>query len=135
VILLFSTFILVSSRPSAIGDSDFLGNGASHEYFTSEELSGFEHVFNYVTPNSSIYTDYYASRFFYVPLIPAAFAEMNISSYNNYRIGDVNKLPQYKGYVFSEPRSFSRSGLYFGSEESTLRDLLTISIREDLKQA
>ncbi|MDD2339378.1 MAG: hypothetical protein PHG79_03740 [Methanosarcina sp.] len=121
VILLFSTFILVSSAFS-IGDSDFLGNGASHEYFTSEELSGFEHVFNYVTPNSSIYTDYYASRFFYVPLIPAAFAEMNISSYNNYRIGDVNKLPQYKGYVVLRTKEFLRSGLYFGSEESTLRD-------------
>lgn len=121
VILLFSTFILVSSVFS-IGDSDLLGSGASHEYFTSEELSGFRHIFNYVTPNSSIYTDYYSSRFFYVPLIPMATAEMDISSYKNYRIGDVNKLPQYKGYVVLRTKEFFRSGLYFGSEESTLRD-------------
>lgn len=121
VILLFSTFIFVSSVFS-IGDSDFLGQGARHEYFTSEELSGFEHIFNYVPTNSSIYTDYYSSRFFYLPLIPATSAKMNISSYDNYRIGDVNKIPQYEGYVVLRTKEFLRSGLYFGSEESTLRD-------------
>ncbi len=121
VILLFSTFVLVSSVFS-IGDSNFLGHEARHEYFTSEELSGFEHIFSYVPTNSSIYTDYYSSRFFYLPLIPATSAEMNISSYDNYRIGDVNKLPQYKGYVLLRTKEFLRSGLYFGSEESTLRD-------------
>ncbi|MGB9941441.1 hypothetical protein [Methanosarcina sp.] len=121
VVLLFSTFVLVSSVFS-IGDSNFLGHEAKHEYFTSEELSGFEHVFNHVPTNSSIYTDYYSSRFFYLPLIPATSAEMNISSYDNYRIGDVNKLPQYEGYVVLRTKEFLRSGLYFGSEESTLRD-------------
>ncbi|HWR25747.1 MAG TPA: hypothetical protein VN278_05865 [Methanosarcina sp.] len=121
VILLFSTFVFVSSVFS-IGDSDFLGSDARHEYFTSEELSGFEHVFNYVPANSSIYTDYYSSRYFYLPLIPASSAEMNISSYQNYRIGDVNKLPQYKGYTMLRTAEFLRSGLYFGSEESTLKD-------------
>jgi hypothetical protein len=121
VVLLFSTFVLVSSVFS-IGDSDFLGQGARHEYFTSEELSGFEHIFKYVPIDSSIYTDYYSSRFFYLPLIPATSAEMNISSYDNYRIGDVNKLSQYRGYIVLRTKEFLRSGLYFGSEESTLRD-------------
>ena len=121
VVLLFSTFVLVSSIYS-IGDSDFLGQGARHEYFTSEELSGFEHIFKYVPIDSSIYTDYYSSRFFYLPLIPATSAEMNISSYDNYRIGDVNKLSQYRGYIVLRTKEFLRSGLYFGSEESTLRD-------------
>lgn len=121
VILLFSTFVLVSSVFS-IGDSDFLGHEAKHEYFTSEELSGFEHVFNYVPANSSIYTDYYSSRFFYLPVIPASSAKLNISSYENYRIGDVNKLPQYKGYIMLRTKEFLKNGLYFGSEESTLRD-------------
>ena len=121
MILLFSTFVLVSSVFS-IGDSDFLGHEAKHEYFTSEELSGFEHVFNYVPANSSIYTDYYSSRFFYLPVIPASSAQLNISSYDNYRIGDVNKLPQYKGYIMLRTKEFLKNGLYFGSEESTLRD-------------
>lgn len=121
MILLFSGFVFVSSVFS-IGDSDFLGHDARHEYFTSDELNGFEHVFNYVPANSSIYTDYYSSRFFYLPLIPASSAEMNISSYDNYRIGDVNKLSQYKGYVVLRTQEFLRSGLYFGSEESTLKD-------------
>lgn len=121
VILLFSTFVLVSSVFS-IGDSDFLGHEAKHEYFTSEELSGFEHVFNYVPANSSIYTDYYSSRFFYLPVIPASSVKLNISSYENYRIGDVNKLPQYKGYIMLRTKEFLKNGLYFGSEESTLKD-------------
>jgi hypothetical protein len=124
VVLLFSTFVLVSSVYS-VSDSNFLGQEAKHEYFTSEELNGFNHIFKYVPVNSStnsVYTDYYASRFFYVPLIPAKSAELNISSYDNYRIGDVNKLPEYKGYVILRTREFLRSGLYFGSEESTLKD-------------
>jgi hypothetical protein len=121
VLLLFSGFVFVSSAYS-IGDANFLGKDAKHEYFTSEEISGFNHVFNYVPANSSIYTDYYASRFFYLPLIPASSAELNISSYDNYRIGDVNKLSLYKGYVVLRTREFLRSGLYFGSEESTLSD-------------
>lgn len=121
VFLLLSGFVFVSAVFS-IGDSDFLGKDSKHEYFTSDELSGFKHVFNYVPANSSIYTDYYSSRYFYLPLIPASSAEMNISSYDNYRIGDVNKLPQYKGYTVLRTREFLRSGLYFGSEESTLKD-------------
>lgn len=124
VILLFSTFVLISSVFS-IADSDFLGQEAKHEYFTSEELSGFNHIFKYVPVDSStksIYTDYYSSRFFYAPLIPQKSAELNILSYDNYRIGDVNKLPEYKGYVLLRTNEFLRSGLYFGSEESTLKD-------------
>jgi len=121
VLVLLSGFVLVSSVFS-VGDPDFLGKDAKHEYFTSDELSGFKHVINYVPVNSSIYTDYYASRFFYLPLIPASSAQMNITSYDNYRIGDVNKLSQYRGYVVLRTKEFLRSGLYFGSEESTLKD-------------
>ena len=55
VVLLFSTFVLVSSIYS-IGDSDFLGQGARHEYFTSEELSGFEHIFKYSLVRRTIQT-------------------------------------------------------------------------------
>lgn len=121
VVFLFSTFVFISTIFS-VGDSSALGHDARHEYFTSEELSGFQHVFNYIPRDSSVYTDYYASRFFYLPLIPASYENMNILSYDNYRIGDVNKLPQYRGYVVLRTGEFLRSGLYFGSEESTLRD-------------
>jgi hypothetical protein len=125
VILLFSTFVLISSIYS-IADSDFLGQEAKHEYFTPEELSGFNHIFKYVPVNSStnsVYTDYYASRFFFVPLIPSKSAERNISSYDNHRIGDVNRLPEYKGYIVLRTKEFLRSGLYFGSsEENNLKD-------------
>ena len=121
IVLLFSGFVLVSSIFS-IGDSDLLGQNAKHEYFTSDELSGFEHVFKYTPANSAIYTDYYTSRFFYLPLIPQNSAEMNLAPYQNYRIGDVNNLPKYRGYIVLRTREFLRSGLYFGSEESTLKE-------------
>ena len=121
IVLLFSGFVIVSSIFS-IGDSSLLGQDAKHEYFTSDELSSFEYVLNHARANSAIYTDYYTSRFFYLPLIPQTSAQMNLSSYQNYRIGDVNNIPQYRGYTVLRTREFLRSGLYFGSEESTLKD-------------
>ena len=121
IAVLFSVFVLVSSIFS-IGDSDLLGYDAKHEYFTSDELGSFEHVLNYTPANSAIYTDYYTSRYFFLPLIPPTSAEVNLAPYQNYRIGDVNKIPFYKGYIVLRTREFLRSGLYFGSEESTLRE-------------
>jgi hypothetical protein len=34
----------------------------------------------------------------------------------------VNKIQSYRGYIVLRTREFLRSGLYFGSEESTLRE-------------
>jgi hypothetical protein len=121
IVLLFSGFVFVSSIFS-VGDSSLLGQDAKHEYFTSDELSSFAHVLNYAPANSAIYTDYYTSRFFYLPLIPKTSAAMNLAPYQNYRIGDVNNIPQYRGYTVLRTREFLRSGLYFGSEESTLKE-------------
>lgn len=121
IVLLFSGFVIVSSIFS-IGDSSLLGQDAKHEYFTSDELNSFEYVLNHVPISSAIYTDYYSSRFFFLPLTPQTSAEMNLSTYLNYRIGDVNNIPQYKGYTVLRNREFLRSGLYFSSAESTLRE-------------
>jgi uncharacterized membrane protein len=121
IFLLFSVFVMVSLIYS-IGDSSILGQNAEHQYFTFDELRGFEHIFNYSPINSSIYTDYYTTRFFYLPLIPRTSAEMNFAPYKDYRIGDVNKIQQYKGYTVIRTREFQRSGLYFGSSESTRKE-------------
>jgi hypothetical protein len=121
IVLLFSVFVLISSI-YGVGDSDFLGHDAKHEYFTSDELSGFEHVLYHAPVNSSIYTDYYTSRFFYLPVLPQTSTDMIISPYRNFRIGDVNRLPQYKGYIVLRTQEFLRTGLYFGSEETTLKE-------------
>jgi len=123
IVLLFSIFVLCASIYS-IGDSDLLGQDAKHEYFTSEELNGFEHVLYHAPVNSSIYTDYYSSRFFYLPLMPqtSADTDMLISPYHNFRIGDVSRLSQYNGYIVLRTQEFLRSGLYFGTEESTLKE-------------
>ncbi len=119
IFLLFSGFVFVSSIFS-IGDLNLLGQDAKHEYFTSDELSSFGHVLDYAPANSAIYTDYYTSRFFYLPLQTSA--AMSLSPYKNYRIGDVNNIPQYRGYTVLRNREFLRRGLYFGSEESTLKE-------------
>jgi hypothetical protein len=121
IFLLFSVFVLTSSIYS-IGDSSLLGQEAEHQYFTFDELRGFEHIFNYSPVNSSIYTDYYTTRFFYLPLIPHTSAEMNFAPYKDNRIGDVNKIQQYIGYTVIRTREFLRSGLYFGSVESTRKE-------------
>ncbi len=47
---------------------------------------------------------------------------MNLAPYQNYRIGNVSNITQYKGYTVLRNREFLRSGLYFGSEESTLKE-------------
>jgi hypothetical protein len=106
----------------SIGDSSLLGKDAEHQYFTFDELRGFEHISNYSPINSSIYTDYYTTRFFYLPLIPHTSAEMNFAPYKDNRIGDVNKIQQYRGYTVIRTREFLRSGLYFGSGESTRKE-------------
>ena len=121
IFLLFSVFVLISSIYS-IGDSSLLGQNAEHQYFTFDELRGFEHIFNYSPVNSSIYTDYYTTRFFYLPLIPHTSAEMNFAPYNDHRIGDINKIIQYIGYTVIRTREFLRSGLYFGIGESTRKE-------------
>jgi hypothetical protein len=123
IAVLFSVFVLVSSIFS-ISDPDLLGYDAKHEYFTSDELGSFQHVLHYAPANSALYTDYYTSRYFFLPLIPPqpTPAEDNYAPYQNYRIGDVNKIQSYRGYIVLRTREFLRNGLYFGSEESTLRE-------------
>jgi hypothetical protein len=121
VFLMFSTFVFISSVFS-ISDSDMLGQSSSHQYFTAHELSGFEHVYKYIPEGSAVYSDYYTTRYFYLPSIPEDSSGMNLSIYNNYRIDDVGELSSYRGYVVFRTREFLRSGLYFGSDESSTKE-------------
>jgi hypothetical protein len=121
VVLLFSTFVLISSIFS-ISDSDMLGQSSNHQYFTAHELSSFEHVYKYIPEGSAVYSDYYTTRFFYLPSIPADASGMNISIYDNYRIHDVSELSSYRGYVVFRTREFLKNGLYFGSDESSTKE-------------
>jgi hypothetical protein len=121
IILLLSGFVIVSSIFS-IGDSNLLGKNSNHEYFTSDELSSFEYVLNHAPANTAIYSDYFTSRFFYLPPILQSSVNTSFAPYQNYRIGQVNNIPQYRGYTVLRYREFLRSGLYFGSGESTLKD-------------
>jgi hypothetical protein len=121
VVVLFSTFVLISSIFS-ISDSDMLGQSAEHEYFTAHELSGFEHVYKYIPEGSAVYSDYFTTRFFYLPSVPEKSSGMNFSIYENYRIDNVSELSSYRGYVIFRTKEFLRSGLYFGSDESSTKE-------------
>jgi len=109
---LFSTFVFISSVYS-ISDSESLVVESAHPYFTAHELEGFEHIKNYVPAGSYIYSDYYASRYFYFPKVPGVSEQKNPSFYQSYRVNNVSNFPQYKGYIVIRTREFLRSGLYF----------------------
>ncbi len=128
VVLLFTTFVFISSVFS-ISDSDMLGQSSKHEYFTAHELSGFEHVYNYIPEGSAIYSDYYSTRYFYLPSIPEDTSGMNISVYNNYRFDNVSELSTYRGYVVFRTQEFLNNGLYFGSDESSTKETTNYFVR------
>jgi hypothetical protein len=121
VILLFAVFVFISSVFS-ISDSNMLGQSAKHEYFKNNELRGFEHVYKYVPEGSSVYSDYYTTRYFYLPSIPENTSDITFSIYNIYRIDNVSELSSYRGYVIFRTQEFFRSGLYFGSDESSTKE-------------
>ncbi|HOW15081.1 hypothetical protein [Methanosarcina sp.] len=121
VAVLFSTFVFISSVFS-ISDSNMLGQSAEHEYFNGHELSGFEHVYKYIPEGSAVYSDYYTTRYFYLPSVPEKSLGMDFSIYDNYRIDNVSELSSYRGYVVFRTREFLRSGLYFGSDESGTKE-------------
>lgn len=111
ILLLFSTFIFISSVYS-ISDSESLVVESAHPYFTAQELRGFEHIKSYVPAGSYIYSDYYASRYFYFPMVPGISDEKNLSFYRSYRIDNVNNFSRYSGYIVVRTREFLRAGLY-----------------------
>jgi hypothetical protein len=116
ILLLFSTFVFVSAVFS-ISDSEALAVGSPHQYFDSQELRGFEHVKNHIPADSYIYSDYYASRYFYFPITPGAMNEKNLSFFRSYGINDVNNFSQSRGYILIRTKELLRTGLYFSEGE------------------
>jgi len=119
IILLLSVFVFVSSVYS-ISDSDSIVADSAHPYFTSQELSGFQHVKNYVPADSYLYSDYYTSRYFYFPRAPGVSEQKDLHYYMSYRIDDVSKLPEYKGYIVIRTKEFLRAGLYLSEGGNTV---------------
>lgn len=121
VVIMLSIFVFISSVFS-ISDANMLGQSSKHEYFTENELSSFDYVYKYIPEGSAVYSDYYTTRYFYLPSIPEDTSSMNISIYNNYRIDNVSELSSYRGYVVFRTQEFLRNGLYFGSDESSTKE-------------
>ena len=80
--------------------------------FTSGELDGFDHISSYVPYGSTLYSDYYTSRYFNKRFSEADI--LGIPFYNSMPIGSVMDLPSYKeAYVIIPYSQFQEYGLIF----------------------
>ncbi|RXA19724.1 hypothetical protein EQO05_07680 [Methanosarcina sp. MSH10X1] len=116
LIFIFSFVSLVSS----VSDSDDLWINPQHEYFSNQELNGFNYISNKVPFGSILYSDYHAMRYF-----PGKFEysqSLGVSYYRSKKIKNVDSLPSYNGYIVIRERELARNGLYFGENELESRD-------------
>lgn len=112
ILISFSVFSFTSLIYSA-PESNLPLTDSPKDYFSSEELQGFDFIFNHVTFGSAIHSDYYTSRYF----IQSKFNEsdkLNLPYYTNYGINDINELNQTDGFIVLRSKDYEDSGLLFG---------------------
>lgn len=80
--------------------------------FTSEELDGFDDIYSYVPYGSTIYSDYYTSRYFCQGYFSKS-EDLGIPFYRSRTIGDVTDIASYQGLVIIPYRQFMEEGLLF----------------------
>lgn len=110
VILIFVFVSFVYSAP----ESDISFSKYPKTYFTSGELTGFGYIFENVPYGSSLYSDYYTSRFFIQNKFSLS-EKLNLPFYNNYAVKNINEISAYKGYFLMRNNDYNKSGLVFSS--------------------
>lgn len=80
--------------------------------FTSEELDGFDDISSHVPYGSTIYSDYFTSRYFNLRQFSES-DSLGIPFYQSYPIGNAMDLPSYRGFVIIPQRQLMRNGLTF----------------------
>lgn len=83
--------------------------------FTYEELNGFNHISSYVPYGSTIYSDYYTTRYF----CQIYFSEsdtLGLPFYRGIYIRSVADIPSYHGFVIIPRKQFMEHGLAFSKE-------------------
>lgn len=113
ICLVFLIFVFTSFVYSA-PESDISFSKSPKTYFTSGELTGFDYVFNNIPYGSSLYSDYYTSRFFIQNKFSLS-EELNLPFYKSHVIKDIKEIPSYRGYFLMRNNDFNKSGLVLKS--------------------
>lgn len=116
ILFLFSAFVFTSLNASS--ESINIMSNSPHQYFTSEELIGFTYFSNYAPCGSMLFSDYYASRYFSFSQKFSGSNKLGIPYYISNIIKYVEDVSLYKGYIILRTKSFSDTGLLFGTNSS-----------------
>ncbi len=87
------------------------------EYFTADEIQGFNHIMEHVEPGSALYSDYHTHRFFTQENFSLS-EELGLTFFRSYTILNVETIPTYRGYVIVRQKQFLDGGIYTGSGSS-----------------
>jgi hypothetical protein len=91
------------------------------EYFTSDEIEGFNYFIDHVDSGSELHSDYNVDRFFIQENFSTS-KELGLSFFNSYVIADTEEIPTYYGYVMIRQNQFLNGGVYFGGTSNYLFD-------------
>lgn len=80
--------------------------------FTSEELNGFNHIYSHVPYGSTIYSDYYITRYFSQGYFSESEA-LGIPFYRSSIIRSAVDIPSYRGFIIIPLDQFLEHGLTF----------------------
>lgn len=135
ILILFSAFVFTSLNASS--ESINIMSNSPHQYFTSEELIGFNHFSNYVPSGSMLFSDYYASSYFSYSQKFSGSNKLGIPYYTSNIIKNVEDISLYKGYIILRTKSFSDTGLLLGTSSSrylyTYDDENQLALENNLK--
>jgi hypothetical protein len=114
--VLMAIFVFASVLYSGPESKGFLSDPV-REYFTSDEIEGFNYFMDHVDSGSALHSDYDVHRFF----IQQNFSESNdlgLPFFRSRTISDVDEIPTYDGYVIIRQKQFLNGGIYTGSGSS-----------------
>jgi hypothetical protein len=87
------------------------------EYFTHDELKGFNYIMEHVNPGSELHSDYHTNRFFIQQPFNKS-QELGLTFFRSYTISRIDNIPTYRGYVIIRQKQFLDGGFYIGEGSS-----------------
>lgn len=113
IIILLSIFTFVSITKS-VKDSNILSSQSPRTYFTTGELTGFNHIFNFIQFGSQLYSDRFTIRFFDPYRLFSGSNIWNLPHYESNAIYNPSEISNYHGYIIMRDQAFNQDGIYIG---------------------
>lgn len=113
---LVALFVLASVVYSGPESKAYLSDPV-REYFTPDEIKGFNYFIGHVDSGSELHSDYNVNRFFIQENFSTS-KELGLPFFNSYIIANTGEIPTYYGYVMVRQKQFSNGGIYFGGSSS-----------------